>query len=133
MSDEAQGGAARKRTARRERGDAAERLAAAHLTANGLEILLRNYLRRSGELDIVARDGDVLVIVEVRMRASAAFGGAAASVGGRKRARIVRTAQQLLQQRRDLSQLRVRFDVVLVTAPPGAAPRVEWIRHAFSS
>ncbi len=121
-------------TERRDRGDEAERLAALHLVAHGLEIVLRNYRRRTGELDLVAREGEVLVIVEVRMRSSPAFGGAAASIDGLKRARIVRTAQQLLQQRRDLAQLPVRFDVILVGASGSGteAPEIEWIRHAFT-
>ena len=118
---------------RRARGGAAERLAAEHLVARGLEILLRNYRRRTGELDIVAREGEVLVIVEVRMRATAAFGGAAASVDGLKRARIVRTAAQLLQRRRDLAQMRVRFDVIVVGDLAERPIPLEWIRHAFDA
>jgi putative endonuclease len=118
---------------RRQLGAEAERLAAAHLAASGLAILLRNYRRRTGELDIVARDGEVLVVVEVRLRASAAFGGAGASIDGRKRARIVRTARQLLQERRDLAALPVRFDVILVGSLALRPVPVEWIRHAFEA
>ena len=65
-------------------GRRAEELAAQFLRAQGLQILQRNYRRRLGELDIVARGPEVLVVVEVRSRASDAFGGAAASVGWRK-------------------------------------------------
>jgi putative endonuclease len=84
-----------------------------------------------GELDIVARDRDVLVIAEVRTRSSDRYGGAAASVDSRKQQRLIRTASQLLQQRKDLSQLRVRFDVVVVSEMEAGCGRVEWIRHAF--
>jgi len=125
--------ASRVTPARRAAGDTAERLAAEHLVAHGLEILLRNYRRRTGELDIVARDGDVLVIVEVRMRSGPGFGGAAASIDGIKRAKIVRTAQQLLQQRRDFARLRVRFDVILVGALGETPLMIEWITHAFEA
>jgi putative endonuclease len=118
---------------RRAAGDTAERLAAEHLIAHGLTIVLRNYRRRTGELDIVARDGDVLVIVEVRMRSGRGFGGAAASIDGIKRAKIVRTARQLLQQRRDFARLRVRFDVVLVGALGETPPSIQWIRQAFDA
>lgn len=107
-------------------GLAAENLAARFLEQRGLTILLRNYRCRMGELDIVALDDSVLVIVEVRCRASDEFGGAAASVDGRKQHKIVRTARLLLQERRDLARLRARFDVVVVQGR-----RVEWIRHAF--
>jgi putative endonuclease len=132
---EAQMKAKRKPTGRRTRkqllGQAAENIAADFLRAQGLDILERNYLRRAGELDIVARDRDVLVIAEVRTRSSDRYGGAAASVDPRKQQRLIRTASQLLQLRRDLSQLRVRFDVVVVSEMDAGCGRVEWIRHAF--
>lgn len=118
-------------------GRRAEDLAAQHLQAVGAQILLRNYRRRRGELDIVALHQGTLLIVEVRMRSSAAFGGGAASVDARKQQRIAGAARQLLQQRRDLAQLPVRFDVMAIGpagAAPGAplaAPPIEWIRHAF--
>jgi putative endonuclease len=118
---------------RREVGAAAEELAAAHLEAHGLGIVLRNFRRRTGELDLVALDRRVLVIVEVRMRASAAFGGAGGSIDGLKQARIVRTARQLLQARRDLARLPVRFDVILVGSAARGPPRLEWIRAAFNA
>jgi putative endonuclease len=127
--------AKRKPTGRRTQkqlvGRRAENIAADFLRDQGLEILERNYLRRLGELDIVARDRDVLVVAEVRTRASARYGGAAASVDPRKQQRLIRATSQLLQQRRDLSHLRVRFDVVAVLDIDREVPRVDWIRHAF--
>lgn len=116
---------------RRKLGTAAEDVAAAYLADQGAEILLRNYRRRLGELDVVARQDEVLLIAEVRTRTSDAFGGAAASVTRLKRRRIVRAAQQLLQQRRDLARLRVRFDVIVVSGLSAARPRVEWLQGAF--
>ena len=121
-----------RRTAKQIIGAAAESIAADFLRAQGLEILERNYLRRLGELDIVAVDpGGVLVIAEVRARASDRFGGAAASVDFRKQQRLIRAAHQLLQQRSDLARLPVRFDVVCVSDVAGEHPRVDWIRQAF--
>jgi putative endonuclease len=120
-------------TARQQSGRRAEELAAEFLRAEGFEILQRNYLRRLGELDVIARRADLLVIAEVRTRSSAAFGGAAASVDRRKQQRITRAATALLQQRADLARLAVRFDVVVVSDPHGAAPRIEWIQHAFEA
>ena len=120
-----------RRTQKQLIGQAAENIAADFLRAQGLDILERNYLRRMGELDIVARDRDVLVIAEVRTRSSDRYGGAAASVDPRKQQRLIRTASQLLQLRRDLSQLRVRFDVIAVSEIDAECGRVEWIRHAF--
>ena len=120
-------------TPRQQIGRRAEQLAAEYLAAQGLTILARNYRRRLGELDIVARGGGVLVIAEVRTRSSDAFGSAAASVAGAKQRRIIRAAAQLLQQRRDLAQLPVRFDVLVVSGPEQPAPHIEWIRHAFET
>ena len=121
-------------TSRQRIGLRAEDAAAAHLRAHGVEVLLRNYRCRCGELDIVARVGEEeLAIIEVRTRSSQAYGGAAASVDAAKRQRLVRAARRLLQQRRDLAQLRVRFDVMVVSQPDADVPRIEWIKHAFST
>jgi putative endonuclease len=114
-------------------GRSAEDIAAEFLIAQGLSVLLRNYRRRGGELDLVARDGDVLVVVEVRTRSTDEFGGAAASVDGWKQHKIIRAATQLLQQRKDLAQLRVRFDVIVVRGTDGPRPTVEWLKHAFEA
>jgi putative endonuclease len=110
-------------------GRSAEDVAAEFLERQGLTVLMRNYRRRGGELDVVARDGDVLVIGEVRTRSTETFGGAAASVDGWKQHKIVRAAIQLLQQRKDLARLRVRFDVLVVRV----GGEVEWIKHAFEA
>jgi putative endonuclease len=114
-------------------GRAAEDIAATFLVSHGLEILHRNFRRRLGELDLVARHGAELVIVEVRTRSSERFGGAAASIDSRKRQRIVRATQLLLQRHKELSGLRVRFDVVIVYGAHAPRMRVEWLRAAFQA
>jgi putative endonuclease len=114
-------------------GKSAEDIAAEHLRRHGLEVLTRNFRRRNGEIDIVARAGEVLAIVEVRTRSSEVFGGAAASIDGWKRHKIIRATEQLLQQKKDLARLRVRFDVIVVHGADGAQPTVEWIQHAFDA
>ena len=114
-------------------GRSAEDLAADFLAEQGLTVLLRNYRRRGGELDLVAQDGDVLVVAEVRTRSTDEFGGAAASVDGWKQHKIVRATTQLLQQRKELARLRVRFDVLVVRGADGEHPTVEWLRHAFEA
>jgi putative endonuclease len=113
---------------RRQSGQLAENTACAFLESQGFTIVARNFLRRVGELDIVARSADLLVIAEVRTRASDAYGGAAASIGRSKQRRIVATAGLLLQKHRELRHCRVRFDVLLVR--DGG---VEWLKHAFSA
>jgi putative endonuclease len=111
---------------RRHAGALAENTAAAFLEAQGFTIVARNFLRRLGELDVVARQGDLLIIAEVRMRASDRYGGAAASIGRAKQQRIVATAALFLQQHRELARCRARFDVLIVRDG-----KVEWIKHAF--
>ncbi len=120
-----------RRTYRQILGQKAEDIAVEFLRAQGLKILARNFRRRLGELDIVAREGDTLVIVEVRMRTDDRYGGAAASVDPRKQRRLIRAAAQLLQQRSDLARLPARFDVVTVSEVGRNRPRIEWLRHAF--
>jgi len=117
---------------RQQLGRAAEDAAAAFLVSQGFELLAHNYRRRLGELDLIARSRELLLIVEVRTRSSSRFGGAAASVDARKRLHLARAAQQLLQQRPELSRLYVRFDVIVVSELDAATPRIEWLRHAFS-
>jgi len=112
------------------RGSAAECRAARILAAAGFELVVRNYRCRMGELDLVARRGQLLVIAEVRQRTRADFGGAAASITARKRRRIVRAAGHLLQARPSLARLSVRFDALLVDGVDGP---LEWIEAAFEA
>ncbi len=115
---------------RRQLGNAAEERAAQYLCAAGLTLMQRNYHCRMGELDLIARHGDTLVIAEVRMRTSARFGGAAASITWNKRRRIVRTTRHLLARYPALQKCTVRFDALLVD---GAAGEIEWIKGAFDA
>ena len=126
---------AERRTPRRIRGDAVETAALAHLQARGLRLISRNAAARDGEVDLVmldahARDGHAVVFVEVRYRASSAFGGGAASVDAGKRRRLVRAAQAFLQQHPEHADAPCRFDVVVASGDP-ATPVLEWLQDAF--
>ena len=110
-------------------GAAAEALAAHFLTQRGLAIVERNWRRRCGELDLVAREGDTLVFVEVRLRRGGDFGGAAASITAAKRARIVAAASLYLARLPRTPPC--RFDAVLLDALDPA--RIEWLRDVFGS
>jgi putative endonuclease len=112
-------------------GRAAEDAAARHLERLGYGILTANFRAKGGELDLVARDGDVLAIVEVRYRASDRCGGAAASITHGKRGRIVRAARALLATHPPLAKLPARFDVVEVSGPAGEL-HCTLIKGAFS-
>ena len=83
-------------------GNAAEDLASAHLERAGLRILTRNYRVRGGEIDCIALDGNTLVFVEVRLRRNTRFGGAAASIDGRKQQRTHSSTMPRQRQSRRL-------------------------------
>jgi putative endonuclease len=112
------------------RGRAAEDQALAHLQRAGLRLVARNYRtpgRGGGEIDLVMQDaGGVLVFVEVRARANAAHGGAAASVTAAKRRRIVLVARHYLLRHGALRPC--RFDVVAIE---GGA--LQWLQAAFTA
>lgn len=106
---------------RAETGRAAEELAAELLRAKGMTLLEKNFRAKVGELDLVMKDKDEVVFVEVRARASGAYGGAAASVGGQKRRKVIRAAQVWLQARGWDGAC--RFDVVALEG--GKAEHIE--------
>jgi len=112
-------------------GQRGEDEAARHLEAQGLRLLERNYRCRGGEIDLVMREGNTLVLVEVRLRASAEFGGAAASVGPRKQRRFILAARHLLMMRPEFRSLAVRFDVVALDGGAAGVAKINWIRDAF--
>lgn len=109
-------------------GQAAEAIAARYLEAKGLRVLERNYRCRAGEIDLVLADGPALVFAEVRFRANRDFGGAAASIGWTKQAKIIKAARHYLAGKPERP---CRFDVVLLDRLDEKA--VEWIQDAFSA
>lgn len=121
---------ARAEPERRARGDAVEAAALAFLQTRGLRLLARNAYSRGGELDLVMDDAGSVVFVEVRYRATAGFGGGAASVDAGKRRRLVQAAQAFLVRHPQHAQAPCRFDVVAASGDP-AAPALDWLRDAF--
>ena len=115
-----------RRTAAQCAGSMAEDKAARLLERHGLAIIARNYRTRLGEIDLVARDGDVLVFVEVRMRASDRYGGAAETITPGKRRRIESAARHFLAGLG--REPPCRFDVVTVSGARSA-----WLRAAFDA
>jgi len=109
-----------------------EELALAHLLAHGLQLVLRNYRCKLGEIDLVMMDGGTLVLVEVRYRASNDFGGAAASITWEKQRKLVKAAEHLLMKRSELRRYPARFDVIAIT-PDGSDTRIDWIKSAFTT
>lgn len=115
---------------RRAIGTSVERAARDHLTAQGLVPVAANVGYRLGELDLVMRDGDSLVFVEVRYRRDDRFGGGAASVDWRKCRKIVRAAQLFLMHHPRWADVPCRFDVVDAEGDADA-PTLTWLRDAF--
>ena len=115
--------------ARQSLGKLGEELACAELQRRGYAILARRYRSRFGEIDIIARDGDTVVFVEVKARAGEEFGGAAAAVTGWKQRRITQMAVDFLARQR-LSESPCRFDVVAVDFEDGK-PRIAVYANAF--
>ncbi len=99
------------------KGTAAEKSALEFLQRNGLRLIESNFRCRFGEIDLILHDGSTLVFVEVRLRSSQRFGGAAASVTSAKQGRITRAAQIYLQQQS--REMVCRIDVVVLTASTG--------------
>ena len=119
--------------AAQERGNQAELQALDYLLGRGLRLVARNYRvaagpsRPGGEIDLILREPDgTLVFVEVRARANARFGGAAASIGQGKRRRLVRAARHYLLRLAEWPPC--RFDVVAITAG-----QLEWLPGAFDA
>ena len=110
-------------------GRQAEDLACRYLEAHGYRILERNVYLAGGELDIVAREGDVTVFVEVRSRRAGSRFSAEASIDCRKRAHLIRAAAAFIRTR-GLSCARCRFDVVVLSRG-GEGWRLRLYRAAF--
>ncbi len=110
------------------RGREAEERACRFLASHGLVLVARNYRCPHGEIDLVMRDGEELVFVEVRRRARADYGTAAETVAGRKQKRLRAAAEHFLQRHRDHSTRPCRFDIVSFT---GEDPAPQWLQNAF--
>jgi putative endonuclease len=113
-------------------GEAFELRACNELERAGLAPLARNYATRHGELDLVMRDGDTVVFVEVRYRVRAGHGDAAASVTRSKQDKLIRTAQLWLAAHPQHAHRPCRFDVVSYDGPAEQA-RMHWLRGAFEA
>lgn len=109
-------------------GDRGERAAARFLRRRGLRVLVRGYRTPRGEIDLIAREGDTLVFVEVKTRRS---GAPAEAVTAEKQRRLTLAALEFLR-RHGLLDRRSRFDVVAIIWPDDrGAPAIEHIRDAF--
>ena len=117
--------------ARRALGKLGEAAAAAYLQRNGVRILAANFACAAGEIDLIGKEREALLFIEVKTRTSEAFGPPHLAVHQRKQRQIVRVAQWFLADRR-MPETACRFDVVAVTFPPNeGTPKIHWVRDAF--
>lgn len=109
-------------------GAAAEHLAAIYLQRCGLKLLTSNYRCRFGEIDLVMRDGEETVFVEVRLRRHQAFGGAATSITASKQQKLTHTAEHYLMEH---GTSPCRFDAVLLDGLN--TDNITWLKNAFDA
>ena len=99
------------------------------LKKNGYRIFVRNYVCKMGEIDIIAKEKDTLVFIEVKTRTSTAFGPPQLAVNSAKQMQLSKVALYFLKEK-SLEDVKARFDVVAILLGP-KGPEIELIRDAF--
>ncbi|WP_111643208.1 YraN family protein [Marinimicrobium alkaliphilum] len=115
------------------RGGLAEAQAESYLQEQGLTPWTRNYRCKVGELDLIMRDGDYLVFVEVRLRNNRDYADGLESITASKQRKLVRAAQFYLQQHQLTDKLPCRFDVIAMHYTTEQQPVFTWLRNAFDA
>jgi len=108
-------------------GEKAEQQACKFLLQQGLQLVEKNFSCKYGEIDLIMRDSETLVIVEVRFRKSNKYGGALESISQKKQSRIIVTTQYYLSNNKVNSQ--IRFDVITMSNETD----INWIKNAFQT
>jgi putative endonuclease len=116
--------------AKDELGKRGEDLAARHLVGAGFTIVTRNWRCPAGEIDIIARDGETLVITEVKTRTSTAYGSPAEAITPRKAEKLRELALTWLREHPGYGRA-VRFDVISVLIPRLGLPQLEHLRGVW--
>lgn len=110
-------------------GKNSEELACDYLERQGLKLITANYQCKYGEIDLIMKDDNVLVFIEVRYRKVSDYGDGVATVTKVKQDKIIRTATYYLQANNLLDRVLCRFDVIAVSG--AANGRLQWIKDAF--
>jgi putative endonuclease len=111
-------------------GKLGERIAMQHLATNGYDILCQNWRAREGEIDLIAKDGEQIVFVEVKTRTSHAYGSPEESITPAKRRHVIKAAWEYLDAHQ-LLETDWRIDVVAIDlSPSGRLERLEHYQHA---
>ena len=117
---------------KREKGNYFEELACRHLEENGAQILFRNYRCRSGEIDIIAKDGRYISFIEVKYRTGTKFGVAEAAVDLRKQKTICRVSDFFRKQYKLTADTAQRFEVVAMMQVGDGIVHIKWHKNAFT-
>ena len=112
-------------------GRMAEDLALRYLQRQQLTLLERNFRSRFGEIDLIMRENNTIIFVEVRARKTDAFLHPAESVDYRKRDRIRKTSQVYMHKTAAWNRFDMRFDVIALTGSTGPGMKIDWIKAAF--
>ena len=114
------------------KGKLAEDIAYQYLKQQGLTLLAKNYRSTRGEIDLIMRDEEVTVFVEVRSRKNNRHMHTVETIDSGKRAHIIGASQEYLQNHNRSNKDICRFDIVLLTGEPDSAD-IEWIKNAFET
>jgi putative endonuclease len=115
---------------RQQVGKQAEQMAQHFLEKQGLRLVSRNYTCFSGEIDLIMRDKEDIVFIEVRSRSRTDYGHASETIDKHKQRKIIRTATHFLQKNGWLYKVSSRFDIVAIERNAGKC-QMEWIKNAF--
>lgn len=113
---------------KREIGSVYEKKAVEHLIRNGYKVIHQNFRSRIGEIDIIAKDEDYLVFIEVKYRKNANIGFPSESINKNKILRISKTAQYYMQKNRLSEDIKCRFDLVIILGD-----KIDIIKNAFNT
>ena len=113
------------------RGELGERAAKRHLQKLGLKFLTANFRSERGEIDLVFRDGDCLIFIEVKTRSSEGWSRPAAAVNARKRRLLSQTALDYLRLLKN-PEVKIRFDIVEVLLADGDVREIRHLPNTFS-
>lgn len=117
---------------KQKKGNYGEELAAKFLVENGYEILERNYRFGHGEIDIVAKENDTLVFVEVKYRNNLEFGPPELAITKAKQKQVRKIAELFIYQNGDKIQFEeARIDVIAILKLPNESPQINHIENAF--
>ena len=120
-----------RRTQQQLSGQQTERDAENFLRNQGLSLICKNFRCKPGEIDLIMREGDIVVFVEVRLRRNHHYGSGAETVTVTKQGRTIKAAQVFLQRNPHLAMHICRFDVISSHGGDPAAGHLQWIKDAY--